>query len=89
MVLADVLKRWQVLQGKQAILCTGTDEHGMKVRQLMQITMKYLSNYVKIQRAAQKAGQDVRAFCDQNYKSFEVKFSAKSIASLVLTYCRY
>ncbi|KAH6673190.1 methionyl-tRNA synthetase-like protein [Halenospora varia] len=33
MVLTDVLKRWQVLQGKEAILCTGTDEHGMKVQQ--------------------------------------------------------
>ena len=31
LVLADVLKRWQVLLGKRAILCTGTDEHGMKV----------------------------------------------------------
>ena len=31
MVLTDILKRWQVLQGKNAILCTGTDEHGMKV----------------------------------------------------------
>lgn len=33
MVLADILKRWQVLQGKKAILCTGTDEHGMKIQQ--------------------------------------------------------
>jgi methionyl-tRNA synthetase len=32
-VLADVLKRWQVLQGNRALLCTGTDEHGMKVQQ--------------------------------------------------------
>ena len=32
MVLADVLKRWQTLQGKPALLCTGTDEHGMKVQ---------------------------------------------------------
>ncbi|OIW30253.1 methionyl-tRNA synthetase [Coniochaeta ligniaria NRRL 30616] len=32
MVLADVLKRWQVLQGRKALLCTGTDEHGMKVQ---------------------------------------------------------
>ncbi|MCJ1406726.1 methionyl-tRNA synthetase [Ptychographa xylographoides] len=54
LILTDVLKRWQVLLGKKAILCTGTDEHGMK-----------------IQRAAHKAGQDVRTFCDQNYKSFE------------------
>jgi methionyl-tRNA synthetase len=33
MVLADILKRWQVLRGKNAILCTGTDEHGMKIQQ--------------------------------------------------------
>lgn len=32
MVLADVLKRWQTLAGRPAILCTGTDEHGMKVQ---------------------------------------------------------
>jgi methionyl-tRNA synthetase len=32
MILADVLKRWQALQGKKALLCTGTDEHGMKVQ---------------------------------------------------------
>ncbi|KAK8168309.1 methionyl-tRNA synthetase, partial [Phyllosticta citrichinensis] len=33
MVLADILKRWQVLRGKNALLCTGTDEHGLKVQQ--------------------------------------------------------
>ncbi|KAF2090795.1 methionyl-tRNA synthetase [Saccharata proteae CBS 121410] len=33
MVLADVLKRWQLLRGKQAILATGTDEHGLKIQQ--------------------------------------------------------
>lgn len=32
MVLTDILKRWQVLKGKEAILCTGTDEHGMKIQ---------------------------------------------------------
>ncbi|KAI9704165.1 MAG: methionyl-tRNA synthetase [Candelina mexicana] len=32
MVLTDILKRWQILQGKKAILCTGTDEHGMKIQ---------------------------------------------------------
>lgn len=32
-LLADVLKRWQVLKGDhQAALLTGTDEHGMKVQ---------------------------------------------------------
>ena len=33
MVLADVLKRWQVLAGNKALLCTGTDEHGIKIQQ--------------------------------------------------------
>jgi methionyl-tRNA synthetase len=32
MVLADVLKRWQELNGKKTFLCTGTDEHGMKIQ---------------------------------------------------------
>ncbi|KAI4104983.1 MAG: hypothetical protein LQ339_003600 [Xanthoria mediterranea] len=52
-VLADVLKRFHALKGRKAILCTGTDEHGMK-----------------IQRAAKKAKQDVRAFCDRNFRGF-------------------
>lgn len=34
MVVADILKRWRVLLGdKDAQLLTGTDEHGMKVRE--------------------------------------------------------
>ena len=33
MLLADVLKRWQELKGRTAILSTGTDEHGLKVQQ--------------------------------------------------------
>lgn len=32
MVLADVLKRWQLLKGNPAFLSTGTDEHGMKIQ---------------------------------------------------------
>ncbi|EHA57079.1 methionyl-tRNA synthetase [Pyricularia oryzae 70-15] len=32
LVLADVFKRWRVLQGEKALLCTGTDEHGMKIQ---------------------------------------------------------
>lgn len=32
MILADVLKRWQILLGNtDAKLLTGTDEHGLKV----------------------------------------------------------
>lgn len=33
MILTDVLKRWQTIKGRPAILCTGTDEHGMKIQQ--------------------------------------------------------
>lgn len=32
LILADVFKRWKVLQGERALLCTGTDEHGMKIQ---------------------------------------------------------
>ena len=32
MLLADVLKRWEVLRGREAYMSTGTDEHGMKVQ---------------------------------------------------------
>ncbi|KAL3959164.1 hypothetical protein ACCO45_007326 [Purpureocillium lilacinum] len=32
MVLTDVLKRWQQINGREAFLCTGTDEHGMKIQ---------------------------------------------------------
>ena len=53
LILTDVLKRWHALMGRKSILCTGTDEHGMK-----------------IQRAAEKAGQDVRVFCDEMQQPF-------------------
>ncbi|KAK5164152.1 methionyl-tRNA synthetase [Saxophila tyrrhenica] len=32
MILTDVLKRWQQMKNRKAILLTGTDEHGMKVQ---------------------------------------------------------
>jgi methionyl-tRNA synthetase len=32
MVLTDIIKRWHVLKGEKAVLCTGTDEHGLKVQ---------------------------------------------------------
>ncbi|KAK9456919.1 tRNA synthetases class I (M)-domain-containing protein [Dipodascopsis uninucleata] len=34
MMLADTLKRWKTLTGRDAYLLTGTDEHGMKVQQV-------------------------------------------------------
>lgn len=33
MILTDVVKRWQQLKNRRSILCTGTDEHGMKIQQ--------------------------------------------------------
>ncbi|KAK4453225.1 putative methionine--tRNA ligase [Podospora aff. communis PSN243] len=60
MVLADVLKRWQQLKGKPAILCTGTDEHGMKVQKaaaLEDMAPKEFcdANAAKFKALAQKA----------------------------------
>ncbi|KAF2749634.1 methionyl-tRNA synthetase-like protein [Sporormia fimetaria CBS 119925] len=31
-IIADVIKRWQQLKGRKALLATGTDEHGLKVQ---------------------------------------------------------
>ncbi|KAI4202513.1 MAG: hypothetical protein LQ346_001976 [Caloplaca aetnensis] len=36
LVLTDVFKRFHALKGRKAILCTGTDEHGMKIQQAAQ-----------------------------------------------------
>ncbi|RFU34612.1 hypothetical protein B7463_g1695, partial [Scytalidium lignicola] len=33
MILADIMKRWHILKGEKTVLCTGTDEHGMKIQQ--------------------------------------------------------
>lgn len=32
MILADIIKRWQLLRGRTAFLSTGVDEHGLKVQ---------------------------------------------------------
>ncbi|KAI5918916.1 methionyl-tRNA synthetase [Camillea tinctor] len=37
MLVADVIKRWEVLKGKRVYLSTGTDEHGMKVQQAAEL----------------------------------------------------
>jgi methionyl-tRNA synthetase len=37
MLIADVLKRWQVLKGREAYLSTGTDEHGMKIQRAAEL----------------------------------------------------
>ncbi|KAJ5565072.1 Methionyl-tRNA synthetase [Penicillium frequentans] len=63
MVIADILKRWQVLLGNtDAQLLTGTDEHGMK-----------------IQQAALAAGMDTQAFCDMNCRTFEALAKAANL----------
>ena len=37
---------------------------------------------MKIQQAAAKAGQDVKSFCNENYKAFEVRDHPQNIFSL-------
>lgn len=64
MVIADIIKRWQVLLGNtDAQLLTGTDEHGMK-----------------IQQAALEAGMDTQAFCDMNCRTFETLAKAANLS---------
>ncbi|KAK1760848.1 methionyl-tRNA synthetase [Echria macrotheca] len=60
MVLADVLKRWQTLTGRTALLCTGTDEHGIKVQRaaaLEEVPPKQFcdDNAAKFEHLAEKA----------------------------------
>ena len=74
--MADIFKRWAVVRGKKAILCTGTDEHGMKVydyTQLLELSTETNVLFNQIQRAASAAKKDVRAFCDQNSEGFKVR----------------
>ncbi|KAI0104866.1 tRNA synthetases class I (M)-domain-containing protein [Nemania sp. FL0031] len=37
MLVADVLKRWEGLKGREAYLSTGTDEHGMKIQRAAEL----------------------------------------------------
>ncbi|ORY71708.1 tRNA synthetases class I (M)-domain-containing protein [Pseudomassariella vexata] len=65
MVLADVLKRWEVLKGgPPALLCTGTDEHGMKV-----------------QRAAELQDVAPKVFCDSVAQTFKDLAKKANIAN--------
>jgi methionyl-tRNA synthetase len=45
-LLADVLARWEKLQGKQVKFVTGTDEHGQKVAQAAQAAGKEPQDFV-------------------------------------------
>lgn len=60
MVLADSLKRWHALSGdprKRALLCTGTDEHGMKVQRAAE-------------REEDPADRHPKKFADKNAAAF-------------------
>lgn len=46
MVLTDVIKRWQELKGRKALLCTGTDEHGMKIQQAAAAAQRTPADFV-------------------------------------------
>ena len=76
MVLADVIKRWQLLKGRKAVLSTGIDEHGMKVEYFTRndspedcLLTKTLP---QVQQAALKAGSDPKSFCDKGDDIFRV-----------------
>ena len=71
LVLTDILKRWQVLKGRRAILSTGTDEHGMKVG-MDKSSLDDSDARPKIQQAASRAGVDPRPFCDAGAEVFKV-----------------
>lgn len=63
MVLADIFKRWQQLKGNEAYLCTGTDEHGMKIQRAAEkaeVSAKELcdENSAKFRDLAQAAAID-------------------------------
>lgn len=67
MVLTDVLKRWQTLAGRRALLVTGTDEHGMKIQRaaaLNDVAPKEFcdENSAKFETLAQKAQIDYDRF---------------------------
>jgi methionyl-tRNA synthetase len=66
MVVADVHKRFKQLWRKDAVLSTGTDEHGMKVFQaLIQLTSQ-------VQKAALAKGEDPLQFCTTAAEKFKV-----------------
>jgi methionyl-tRNA synthetase len=71
MVLTDIVKRWHVLKGSQAIMCTGTDEHGLKASTQGQSLSHMLT--IQVQKAAAKAGVDPKAFCDKGADIFRVR----------------
>ncbi|PFH61003.1 hypothetical protein XA68_18421 [Ophiocordyceps unilateralis] len=61
MVLADVIKRWQLQQGRPAVLSTGTDEHGLKIQRAAQsrgVSPQELcdANAAKFEQLARMAG---------------------------------
>ena len=73
MIVADVHKRFKQLWRKDAVLSTGTDEHGMKVFQLL-IQLTY-----QVQKAALAKGEDPLQFCTTAAEKFKV---APTIVSL-------
>lgn len=77
MVVADVFKRWQQLKGVEAYLCTGTDEHGMKIQRAAEkaeVPAKQLcdENSAKFRDLAQAASIDHDFFIrttDEDHKA--------------------
>ena len=67
LVLTDILKRWKKLEGKSAIMLTGTDEHGMKIQQAanragMDVQQFCDQNCKSFQTLADRAGTEYDHF---------------------------
>ena len=58
LVLTDILKRWHALLGRKAILCTGTDEHGMKVSSRIVVAEKEQDLHISIRSSKRRPKQD-------------------------------
>ncbi|CAG8787303.1 2700_t:CDS:2, partial [Acaulospora morrowiae] len=72
-VIADSLKRYYELKGKEVVLSTGTDEHGLKAR-------TDFDNFSMIQQAAIKENKSPQEFCDQISNRFRELFDTANIS---------
>ena len=78
-MLTDIIKRWRVLKGEHALMCTGTDEHGLKVS-LASTSVALSLTCGQVQQASAKAGIDPKLFCDKGAAIFK-ELAAKALVS--------
>ena len=81
MVLSDIMKRWQVLLGKRALLSTGTDEHGMKVGNTEKVESLSTDDFFRFNGLRQKSTRNQRhsVIEGRRYSRYKPVSSVKSI----------